>query len=78
MHDAILVLLIASFTIYGACVLSKHGPALNFLSLIVSTCAAMGVVVDRVELGDYFLMMLLPLVYVMLASIAALIIVRRE
>lgn len=78
MQDVVMVLVIASFAIYIACLLLKRGTTLNFLSLIVSTCATMGVLTARDDLGDYLLILLVPMVYLLLSSIANLVVLRRE
>lgn len=78
MQDVVMVLVIASFAIYAACLLLKRGASINFLSLIVSTCATMGIITDRADLGDYFLVALIPMIYIVISSIASLVIIRRE
>lgn len=78
MQDVVMVLVIASFAIYVSCLLLKRGASLSFLSLIVSTCATMGILAEREDLGDYFLVALIPMVYILISSIANLVVVRRE
>lgn len=78
MHDVVLVLVIASFIIYGACVLSKKNRALEFFSIVTAGCAIVGLLVDRADLGDYFAAILLPLAYALLESIARLVVVKGD
>lgn len=73
MHELLIILILASLLSYGAGLLVEDRRGWRFLSFILSTCAFLAVVQAMDELGDSFLLALVPMLYVMLMSIVGLI-----
>ena len=73
MHELLIILIVASLFTYGVGLLVENKRGLRFLSFILSTCAVLSIVQAMDELGDSFLVALIPMLYVMLMSIVDLI-----
>ncbi len=73
MDTALMILIIASFIVFGVGILAEKKRGLGFFSFILSTCSLMGILETRTELGDLFLPVLFPMVFVLLMSIVELI-----
>lgn len=73
MHELLIILIVASLMTYVIGLLKERARGLVFLSFILATCSFLAIVQARVELGDSFLIALVPMLYVMLMSIAHLI-----
>lgn len=73
MHELLIILILASLLAYGVGLLVEDNRGWRFLSFILSTCAFLAVVQAMDELGDSFLLALVPMLYVMLMSIVGLI-----
>ena len=73
MEPALIILIIASLIVFGVGILAERKRGLGFFSFILSTCSVMGILETRVELGDLFLPILFPMVFVLLMSIVELI-----
>ena len=73
MHELLIILIIAALLTYGVGIVTEHKRGLGFLSMILSTCAVLGIVQSMDELGDLFLVVLVPMLYVMFMSIVHLI-----
>lgn len=73
MDPALIILIIASFIVFGIGILAEKKRGLGFFSFILSTCSTMGILETRVDLGDLFLPILFPIVFVLLMSVVELI-----
>lgn len=73
MHELLTILIVASLITYVIGLLKERTRGLTFLSLILSVCSFLAIVQAMNELGDSFLVALIPMLYVMLMSIAHLI-----
>lgn len=73
MDDVLIILVVAALVIYGAGIVGERKRGLEWLSLIVSACALLGIVSDMAALGDMFLVAFLPMLFIMLMSIVGLI-----
>lgn len=73
MHELLLILIVASLMTYVIGLLRERARGITFLSLILATCSFLAIVQAMDELGDAFLIAMVPMLYVMLMSIVHLI-----
>lgn len=59
-------------------IISEKKKALGFFSVVLSTCATMGLVKDNADYGGDFVLMLVPLMFILLMSIVVVIRVGAE
>ena len=71
--DVLLILLVASLLSFVAMVVLDKRRELGFLTVILSTCALCASVQDPESLGDVWLLLAVPLVFVLLMSIVAMV-----
>lgn len=76
--DILLILVVASLLIFAAMIISDKKRGLGFLAVVLSTCATCGLVRDAAELGDDFVLMVVPMLFVLLASLLTVIRVGTE
>lgn len=76
--DVLTLLVVASMLCFVGMIISEKKKALGFFSVVLSTCATMGLVKDNAEYGGDFVLMLVPLMFILLMSIVVVIRVGTE
>lgn len=73
MESALMIIMIASLITFGVGILAQQKRGLGFFSLILSTCSVMGILETMDELGDLFLIVLFPMVFILMMSVVTII-----
>lgn len=73
MESALIIILVASLIVFGVGLLVNAKREIGFFSLILSTCSVMGILETMDELGDLFLIVLFPMVFVLMMSVVMII-----
>lgn len=76
--DILLLLFAASMLVFAAMVILDKKRQLGFFSIILSTCALCELVNESSDLQDGWILLLLPLMFVLLMSIVAMVRVGTE
>lgn len=71
--DVLLILIVASMLCFVGMIISEKKKQLGFFSVVLSTCATCGAVNAMDDLGSDFLLILIPLVFILLISIVVVI-----
>ena len=71
--DILLILIVASMLCFVGMIISEKKKALGFFSVVLSTCATAGLVSNAGDYGSDFVLMLVPLVFILLMSIVVVI-----
>lgn len=76
--DVLTLLVVASMLCFVGMIISEKKKALGFFSVVISTCAMMGLVKDNAEYGGDFILMFVPLMFTFLMSLVTVIRVGTE
>lgn len=76
--DILTLLVIASMLCFAGMIIAEKKKALGFFSVVLSTCALMGLVKDNADYGSDFILMMVPLFFILLSSIIVVIRVGTE
>ena len=68
MDDILLMLIGASLLTFGAGILYSDKRGLGWFCLIISACALIGVLQSMADLGEMFVITLMPLVFIILVT----------
>lgn len=71
--DVLLILIVASMLCFVGMIISEKKKQLGFFSVVLSVCATCGAVNAMDDLGSDFLLILIPLVFILLISIVVVI-----
>ena len=73
-----MILVVASMLCFAGMIISEKKKGLGFFSTVLSTCALMGLVKDNADYGNDFILMMVPLFFILLTSIVVVIRVGTE
>lgn len=76
--DILLILIVASMLTFAGMIVSEKKKGLGFFTVVLSTCATMGLVRDNASYGGDFILMFVPLIFILLMSIIIVIRVGTE
>ena len=76
--DILLILVLASILVFVAMIISDKKRGLGFLATVLSTCATCGIARDAAEIGDDFVLMIVPMLFILLTSLITVIRVGAE
>lgn len=68
-----MIIIIASLIVFGVGILAQQKRGFGFFSLILSTCSVMGILETMDDLGDLFLVVLFPMVFVLMMSVVTIV-----
>lgn len=76
--DILLILIISSMLCFAGMIISEKKKGLGFFTVVLSTCATCGLVSSAGDYGTDFILMLVPLVFILLMSVVVVIRVGTE